>query len=266
LSSLGVRVRAKPTDAVTVMAGLFNGSPVSNNDIVDSQMASPSGTNFALNGGLLGIAEVQFARPSIGAMVSPDDSSLSGVYKLGVWYNTRSFADQEMDNTGLSQANPLSSGTPASHHGDYALYAVADQMLWHSEAVDDRVLSFFTRVMGTPQADRNLIDFSLNAGLTLHEPIFGRDDDTMGIGMGYAHVSSRAAALDQDQTNFGTFTPKRTSETFVEAMYQYQVTPWWQLQPDFQYIFNPGAGTLDPNTNNRIENEAVIGLRTNILF
>ena len=51
--------------------------------------------------------------------------------------------------------------------------------------------------MGTPQADRNLITFSVNAGLTFHEPFLHRDDDTFGIGMGFAKVSGSAAALDQ---------------------------------------------------------------------
>jgi porin len=139
-------------------------------------------------------------------------------------------------------------------------------MLWHSKDIDDRTLNFFTRIMGTPQTDRNLIDFSLNAGFTLHEPIFGRDDDTFGIGMGYAHVSSSASALDRAQAFFGTNTLTQTGETFVEATYQIQVTPWWQVQPDFQYVFNPGGGALDPNTNEKIGDEAVIGVRTNILF
>ena len=84
--------------------------------------------------------------------------------------------------------------------------------------------------------------------------------------MGYTHVSSRAAQLAREMTNLGTYTPDPTSETFVELTYQYQVASWWQVQPDFQYVFNPGAGSLNPNTNQRIENEAVFGLRTNILF
>lgn len=261
LSALGVRARAKPTDSITVLGGIYNGSPLARDG------TNTSGTNFPLDGGALAIAEIQYAYPALGSMVSTDDEHpLSGTYKLGVWYNTQNFADQEVDNTGLSLADPSSNGAPRQHHGNYSIYAVADQMVWHSENVDDRTLNFFTRIMGTPQSDRNLIDFSLNTGLTMHEPIFGRDDDTVGVGMGYAHVSSRAAALDKDMTNFGTYTPVQGGETFVEAMYQYQVTPWWQLQPDFQYVFNPGAGTLNPNKGQRIGNEAIFGLRTNILF
>src|SRR5208282_5046052 len=141
----------------------------------------------------------------------------SRTYKIGVWYDTKKFPDQEFDNAGVSLASPLSSGVPSTHRVDYSIYAVADQMIWHSDAVDDRTLNFFTRVMGTPETDRNLVNFSLNAGLTLHEPIFGRDDDTFGIGMGYAHVSSSASAYDRQQTLMGNYTPVQSGETYVEV-------------------------------------------------
>lgn len=261
LSALGVRLRAKPDDHFTVLAGVFNGSPANKAGVNDS------GTGFPLDGGALAIGEIQYAYPALGAMVSPDDTaSLSGTYKLGFWYDTENFADQEYDNTGVPLATSAT-GNPLMHHGNYGIYAVADQMLWHSENLEDRTLNFFTRIMGTPQTDRNLIDFSMNAGFTLHEPIPLRDNDTIGIGVGYANVSPRAAALDRDTAlaNPGTYTPIRSGETFVEATYQYQVMPWMQVQPDFQYVFNSGAGATD-NAGNRIKNEAVIGIRTNIAF
>jgi porin len=45
------------------------------------------------------------------------------------------------------------------------------------------------------------------------------------------------------------------------------VTPWWQIQPDFQYVFNPGAGVANPNSpGQQAKDEAIIGVRTNILF
>ena len=202
-------------------------------------------------------------------MVSPDSGEpLARVYKLGFWYDTENFADQRFDNTGLSLANPASNGDPLSHHGNYAFYGVADQMLLRSFSEPDRTINGFVRVMGTPLADRNLISFSLNAGLTMHEPFLGRDDDTAAIGMGYAKVSGRVSALDVDAGAYSAMSyPVRGGETFLEATYQYQVTPWLQLQPDVQYVFNPGAGLPSPtNPTQRIRDEAVIGLRTNILF
>jgi porin len=269
LSAPGIRVRIRPIDSLTFLAGVFSGSPVSNNN-GDPQQQNPSGTSFPLNQGALLIAELQYSYPSLGSMVTAAQSvELSGVYKLGFWYDTEDFADQEYDNTGFSLANPASTGTPENHHGDYAIYAVMDQTIWNdpNDPDGDRTLNFFARAMGTPLEDRNLIDFSLNAGFNFHEPIPHRDDDTFGVGMGYAKVSDRAADLDKDTSIYNAGYPIRSGETFVEATYQYQLTPWCQLQPDFQYVFNPGGGILNPNSaGQRIKDEAVIGLRMNLLF
>ena len=270
LSAPGLRLRVRPFNPLTFLVGVFNGSPVSNNT-GDPQKQNPSGTSFPLNGGALIITELQYSYPSLGSMVGPDSSSaLSGVYKLGFWYDTESFADQQIDNTGLSLANPDSTGIPESHRGDYALYGVMDQLIWTdpNDEDADRTIGVFARAMGTPEENRNLIDFSLNAGLNFHEPIPHRGDDTFGIGMGYAKVSDRAGDLDRDTTFFtGINTPVRTGETFVEATYQYALTPWCQLQPDFQYVFNVGGGVNNPNSpGQRVKDEAVIGLRMNLLF
>jgi len=268
LSDLGLRLRAKPTDSVSILAGVFNGSP-SPSDSGDPQKQDRAGTSFPVKDGALAIAELQYAYPNLNTLVQANETEpLSRLYKLGAWYDTKRFNDLRTDNTGLSLADPNSNGTPRTHRGDYALYAVADQMVWRDPAEADHNVNLFLRVMGTPDEDRNLIDFSLNAGLTLHEPFAHRDDDTFGLGMGYAKVGSHAAAFDQDTAAAsGSFNPIRHSETFVEATYQYQVTPWWQLQPDAQYVFNPGGGVLNPNGNGRrVGDELVVGLRTNILF
>jgi porin len=268
LSALGVRVRARPLDEVSFLLGVFNGSPVHTNS-GDPQMRNPSGTSFPLDGGALVIAELQYSFPSLGTMVSPDSGEpLSRTYKVGFWYDTERFADQRVDTNGLSLANPASNGTARTHKGNFAVYGVADQMIWRSFDEPDRNVNLFVRAMGTPLGDRNLISFSLNAGLTMHEPFLHRDDDTFAIGMGYAQVSGRASGLDADTGTFGNpGYPVRGGETFLEATYQYQVTPWLQVQPDAQYVFKPGAGLPNPNKPGQtIKNETVIGLRTNIQF
>jgi porin len=120
----------------------------------------------------------------------------------------------------------------------------------------------------TPQG-RNLISFSVDGGLTLHEPLPGRDNDVFGLGFGVARVSNSASGFDRQMQFFqpSVYTPIRSSETFLEATYQLQVLPWWQIQPDLQYVINPGAGIANPNDpTQRIKNELVIGLRTNITF
>jgi porin len=268
LSALGIRVRAKPTDSITVLAGLFNGSPTAISG-GDSQATNPSGTSFPTNGGGLAIAELQYAYPALGSMLYADEPEpLARTYRLGFWYDTERFADQRYDNLGRSLADPSSTGIPGTHRGDYGIYGVVDQMLWVDADEPDRSISIFARVMGTPEVNRNLVSFSANLGVNFKEPFLGRDDDTVGVGMGYAKVSSGAAALDRDTQAFGGgYTPQRSNETYVEATYQYELAPWINLQPDVQYVMNPGGGVANPDgAGTRIKNELVMGLRTNVLF
>ena len=83
LSALGVRVRARPINSLTFLAGVFNGSPVANNT-GDPQKQNGSGTSFPLNGGALAIAEMQYSFPALGSMVySSQSQPLAGTYKLG---------------------------------------------------------------------------------------------------------------------------------------------------------------------------------------
>jgi porin len=266
LSALGVRVRARPTDSLTALLAVTNGNPAPNN-LGDPQQQNPSGTSFPLNGGALVFGELQYTYPALGAMVRPGQGEVhQGTYKIGFWYNSESFDDLAVDNTGLSLADPMSTGFPLQHQGNYSFYGVVDQQVWTSPW--GGTVNFFTRAMGTPQGNRNPVVFSLNAGFTLHEPFSSRPDDTAGVGMGYGRVSGSQAALDR-QTAFFTnsFVPIPSGETFIELTYQYQLTAAVQLQPDFQYVFNPGGGIANPNTPNQtIQNEAVLGLRVNVTF
>jgi porin len=88
------------------------------------------------------------------------------------------------------------------------------------------------------------------------------------VAMEYGRVSAAEAAFNQATAFYtGAFTPVRSGETVIEVTYQYQLTPAVILQPDFQYVFNPGAGLANPNApNQQIKNEAVIGVRTTLTF
>ena len=268
LSAPAIRLRTKPDDALTLLAAVYSGSPVRNNN-GDSQALNPSGTSFPIGNGFLAFAEMQYETPSNHSMVyEGEQKPLAGVYKLGVWYDGQKFDDQEIDDAGLSQADPGTTGVPAHHRGNFNVYGVVDQTIWQSDEVneDEKAVNFFTRIMGGPD-DQNLITYGVNAGFTLKDPFEGRDDDTAGIAMGYARVGNQAFALQQDEANFtGTRDFSRRSETFVEATYQYQLFPWWQIQPDLQYVIDPGAGAINPNDNTQIKNELVLGVRTNITF
>ncbi len=269
LAGLGVRGRAQVTDKVTLLAGLFNGSPIPKNS-PDTPLSNPYGVSFPLNTGVLAITELQFTFPGSGASSKANqESPLPGAYKIGAWYDSENFVDLQYDNAGVPLASLGSSGIPASHHGDFSIYGVADQMIWRSKEDANRNLNLYARPMFTPLLDRNLISFSVDAGLTMHEPILGRDNDTFGLAAGVARVSNSASGYDRDLQFYdpSVYKPVRSAETFLEATYQVQVTPWWQIQPDVQYVFNPGAGIVNRNgPTQKIKNELVIGLRTNITF
>ena len=263
LSTLGLRVRGQPASGVVLLGGVFNGSPVAEN-VGDPQLQDHSGTSFPLNGGVLAIGEIQYTYPSLGGIVYGDrPEPLARTIKLGFWYDSERFDDLATAQNGFPLASPASNGIPREHQGNYSMYATIDQLLYQSRRDPYRTMSAFARAMGDPLGASNLIEFSLDAGLTLHEPLPHRRDDTFGIGMGYTHVSSGAALADQYAAEYiNPAMPIQNAETYVEATYQYQLYPWIQLQPDFQYTFNPGGGILNSSPPfQKVRNEAVIGLR-----
>jgi len=265
LSALGVRFRARPNNSVAVLAGVFNGSPDAANTSGDPQLLDHSGTVFPLDGGVLAIGEVQYSYPALGGIVYADKPEpLARTIKLGMWYDSENFADQAIDTNGIPLVSPASNGLPRQHQGNYSLYGTIDQLLTQPKDDPYRTVAAFARVMGSPLGAENLIEFSADAGVVFHEPIRHRRDDTLGFGMGYTHVGTGASDSDRYAAQLvDPLTPVRSSETFVEATYQYTVYPWLQLQPDVQFVMNPGAGLLDPaNPSRRLGNETVIGLRT----
>src|SRR5579859_563452 len=264
LSSLGVRLRGQLPGGFTVLGGVFDDNPPGGPFDADSQLLGSTrwGGNFNLRTGALIIGEIQYAlnQPSNGQMdYGAGSSGLPGTYKLGFWADTAPFPSPRFDNTGMPLA--ITGGTPLNLRNNFSIYGVADQMVWQAGGDDPRSVSVFARLMGAP-GDRNLINFSVNAGITMKAPMPGRDDDSVGIGFGIAKFSPTAAGFDLDSG-----VPVRGTETFIEVTYQAQVTGWWQLQPDFQYVFNPGGGILNPNDpTQRVGNEAMLGLRSIVTF
>jgi porin len=60
----------------------------------------------------------------------------------------------------------------------------------------------------------------------------------------------------------------RDDQVTFELTYQAQMVPGFLVQPDFQYIFHPTGGALNPlnPAAGRIPDAAVFGLRTTIKF
>jgi len=248
----GIRLKLQPSDELSVLVGLYNGDPDDNG----------SGTSFRVDKGAFLIGEVQY---SING--SETDAGLPGTYKFGVWYNSNSFPDQRFATDGMSLASPASNGVSLLHRGDWGLYALADQMVYRVPGRKGEGLGIFGRVMAAP-SDRNEIDFYFNAGTNYKGLIPGRPDDTAGIGVIHARIGNTARNLDADTVAISGAPGRiRGAETVLEVTYQAQITPWWTLQPDFQYVFSPGGGIPDPSHPSKtIGDAAVLGLRTTITF
>ena len=203
VSAPGVRLKWKASKALSFRVALFSGD-------VSTSTLNQHNTQWNLQAGDGAAVFAEAAYKTHAA-----DGGLRGTYKLGGFYYSQSFDD-------------LSGGE--KHHGNYGVYAIADQQVWHAGA---QGLGVFGRFAFAPE-DRNLVAFDTEAGVTCTGLLPGRDGDVLGAGVVFAKVSSEAR--DAQGEPFPTH-----HETALEVSYQASVNDWLTVQPDFQYVFNPGA-------------------------
>lgn len=256
-----VRGEFHATDAFTVTAAVFNGDPAPPGS-GDPQLRDRGGTAFRLNDHVLAVGEIWYSvNPGPG-----DAAGLPGTYKLGAWYHSGHFADQLLDTTGRSLANPAGSGVPRSHSTGFAVYGIVDQMIWSKSGSKDRGIGVFLLVIGAPEAF-NLTNVFIAGGLNWKGPFAGRENDAFGFGVSYLGISPATRRFGSDVVAFtGVGSPYRGSETVVEATYQYQVAPWWSLQPDVQVVVNPGAGIPSSVSKGPLKDAVIGGIRATIVF
>jgi porin len=248
MATPGARLRLAPAEEWRIQLGVFNGTP--------------RRSAFGFRGGALAMAEIQYHRNQGEA-----DTGLPGAYRLGAWLHNQRFADLATDTTGRSLADPLSTGLPRRHAGNWGAYVMADQLLFQTGEDRAQSIGASARLMAAP-GDRNAADLQATFALTWKGALPGREDDTAGLGVTFLRMGHAARALDRDTQAFtGTITPLRGNETVLEATYQLALAGWWQLQPSLQYIARPGAGLPDPTRPGRtLHNAWVFGLRSTIAF
>ncbi len=183
---MGARLRADVTDNLTLVGALFDGNAAGPGPD-DPQLRDRYGVNFRVNDPPLFLSEAQFQWNS-----KKGDPGLDGKLKLGGWRHLGSFDDDRLDANGLSLANPATSGTPASHAGDYGLYAVFEQKLFRVNNDDDRGIGVFARASYSPP-DRNLIDVYADGGVEFIGLADARPHDKFGLAVAYAHCVALGA-------------------------------------------------------------------------
>lgn len=153
--------------------------------------------------------------PSLGAR------GLEGIYRVGAWKHTGDFADEtDFDNVSIDTEG---------------FYSSFEQMIWIESGSEDQGLGLFGQLSAGDGPERfNRIDVYWSLGVLYHGPLPGRDSDAWGL------------MVNNIQFTPGTATTiERTYETVIETFYNVQVNPWLRLQPDLQYIANPGGVERD---------------------
>jgi porin len=229
---LGARVALEPTDWLGFRSGVFLTNLIPQN-------INRAGFRWDLNSkqAVTWMNEVCFSHGT-----AEGSQTLPGFVKAGMWLQTG------------AEANALD---PASGLPNTGFYLLADQMLLPERGADgsigDEGLGAFAGLGFTPPG-RNVVDFYLNAGVTYKGLIPGRDADTCGVACGLASLSSGA---DADLRAEG-FAPQ-AAEMVLEATYQCVIAPWCFVQPDIQYVINPGATSATGNA-------LVLGARFSVVF
>lgn len=163
--------------------------------------------------------------------VRPTEASRS---IIGVWRHTGRSADH---------------ADPEAHHRQESLgvYALAEGTLFDTE---EHALNAFVRV-GFADSDIHQVARYQGAGLTWSGPMFAGSDREEQLGLAIGNITNGGTFRRAQAALGATF---ERHETAIELTYRVQYLPWLALQPDVQYIINPGT---DP----ALKNALVIGLR-----
>ena len=266
-----VRAKYLPNPNLSFQVGLFDGDPAGParpwND-PDPQRRNRTGTNFRLSDPPLLIAEAAYAYNVEGRDRSGDFVAEPGTVTLGGWHHFGRFNSLRIDTAGRPLADPSTTGVGRRFRGDDGLYAIIDQTVFREPDDNGQGASVFARAVGSP-GDRNLIDLYLDGGIGYRGLLPGRSNDTAGVAVSYARISSSARGFDRDTiVATGAAMPRRRFEALIEATYQVVLGPGVTVQPNLQYIFHPGGNTPDPRdlAGQRIKNATIVGARATLTY
>ncbi len=162
-----------------------------------------------------------------------------GHYKVGAYFSNWSYA-------------PFSSGSDVANV--YGFYVLADQKIYQEAGSPSEGLTLWSAFVCSPQELVAQIPYFVSGGAQYVGLIPHRDKDTTIFGVAYGSYSSNLASQQASQG-----LPQEDYEMVFEWAYQIQVNKWLQVQPDVQYIVNPGA-------THTLNNGLVIGAVVNVSF
>ena len=178
--------------------------------------------------------------------------SMPSRYSFGGYYHTGDFPDVALDAFG--QNIFLSGHTGREHGGQEGFYLLFEQMLYRDAGRPETGLNAFVTFVVSPDEDKSPIPYYLNGGLIYEGLIPCRPNDKTALGF---YSGWFGQDLRKAQRSAGL--ASQTSETNIELNHQVQLTPWFYLRPNIQYV-------IKPNGLDEIENALVLGVEAGITF
>ena len=207
VGALGVRVRVEPIKGLYGQVGLYDGnsSPSEIADPTNGSLgrASRHGTDWAFRSseGVLWATEVGYQRCC---------DEYPGAIRLGFLHHTDETASLKPGD------NP--------HSYNNSGYFVIDQTIWQKSGAPKEGLSAFLRGI-TSKESRNVQAHSVQLGTTFTG--IATSDDKLGVAWARTRFSRYVAGIP-------------SNESILELTYQYPVNSYLKVQPDIQYVRNPG--------------------------
>jgi porin len=239
LTTWGARVKFEPTESFYAMLGCYDGDP----EVKDGDQ---HGVDFSLHGPAFIIGEVGYRRN-----YGKDAPGLPGNLKLGAYINGGSAA--VLDAAPAGQPNE----TPQARYG---FYVVGDQAIvrW-GDPTDRRHLGVFGAFACAPDPRVDQLPYFFDAGLVAYGFVPSRPRDFLGFGVAYGSYSSHLRNAEEIQALTNPTIGVQNWEMTLELTYGCTVRPGLLLQPDVQYLVNPGG-------NEAIANALAVGINVVVSF
>jgi porin len=182
----------------------------------------------------------------------PGSKGMPGAYKAGFYYDSAVFRSVFSDVNGASYA--ITGLAQKKAIGNYGTYFHASQMIYREKGPgSDEGLTALAVAVLNP-SNTNQFSAYFMGGLIYEGLIPGRDDDVTAVQFQYAKWGDDWRANRRDSGS-----PVPSYESVVEFTHKINITKWMYVQPDLQYIINPGGG-------NNIKDALVIGSRFGFIF
>jgi porin len=159
--------------------------------------------------GVMAIAEAEMDRTHGGIG--------KGNLKIGGFYHSGSFRDMADTNRSWSK--------------NYGAYLTLHRIMKPSDGYHDEGINGFIQ-FGVAPRDRNIAAFYASAGIRSFSPVPNRAHDIIGLSLAHLGTGNRWQSLSEKNLR---------GETSLELTYLLRINDIYSIQPDLQFILNPGA-------------------------